>query len=1192
MTTPICLRSCFVKRMLVTACTLLLLLSSVPVGANPPAPELYERLKQAGQLEQLAERMAAARNKGVWPDNGGYLKLYDKAAERLQFDPANPDTLRALVIMVDFSDNPGSGGGVFAQPADFQARLFSFNENDEFYSMGEFFRDNSGGGFILEGDVVGWYRMSETYAYYVNGNNGWGPCPGCAMVLAEEAALAADPDVDYGNYDVDGNGELDGLFIIFPGEGADWTGGSNLIWPHMAWLWSSHNLDGVLVYAYSIEPEEQGGEIHTMGVFAHEYGHYLGLPDLYDYDLSSRGIGDWSLMAYGSWNGNWGEYPAFLDAWCKSQLSFLTVINVTSNMIGVELPDAQYNQVAYRLWENGNGGSEYFLVENRQAVGNEWDLDGSGLCIWHIDETVWSNDNEPHFRVSLEQPDGRWDLEANFNDGDGGDVWSTLTQTAFDDLTTPNTRAWDSSSTKTAVWDISDSDSLMYANLDITYSRPRYQLMSYRFSDSLYGNDNGVVEEGESITFTCTIKNIWLTATNVTATMSCDNNDIFFDDPIADFGAVDGEGGFGDNNDNPIIFSIPIGFAACLDSFYLSFDSDNPNPGPTLGLLVNIGPPQVLVVDDDNGADWEQVLTTQLFARRITFDLHDKATLGSPSGALLNNYPVVMWLTGDERIGILSPGDIAAMQTYMDAGGSLFLTGQSIIKELDSDDQSFLHNYLRATYDSSVIYPIMYGVDGSPVGDGLKIRYGPTANQSDPQSMEPINGSVSNFTIPAGSVVLTYDGAYKLALFSFGFEAISGQWQESGWAPPDTVFERIMSFLAPENYSQNPVVTNVIVVDEVSQNVVNHTPTFSWTVSDTTANPTVTYDVHVGTGRNCHNSDDMWALDLQTGDDSSVVYAGDPLEDGQTYIIRVRANNGVTWSAWEEFEFRMNSLPAPGIPYAPVDDELITTSIPTLQTFNGADQEGDSLTYDFELYDDPGLSNLVTSTAAMPQAYPFTTWTVDVTLAEDQQYFWRTRSYDGFEYSDFSEPASFRVNEANQAPSSFSLIGPPDEDTLFSQLAPLNWQTATDPDPGDVVIYTVQIANNPTFTGYASISGLYVTQVSYAPEPNVWLYWRVIASDLAFSETYSSETYSFFYFDPPGCCNNPGDVDHSGGIGPIDISDIVYLVDYMFVGGPEPPCPEEGNVNGSLDGQINIGDLVYLVDYMFNGGPPPPPCPE
>lgn len=74
-----------------------------------------------------------------------------------------------------------------------------------------------------------------------------------------------------------------------------------------------------------------------------------------------------------------------------------------------------------------------------------------------------------------------------------------------------------------------------------------------------------------------------------------------------------------------------------------------------------------------------------------------------------------------------------------------------------------------------------------------------------------------------------------------------------------------------------------------------------------------------------------------------------------------------------------------------------------------------------------------------------------------------------------------------------------------------------------------------------------------------------------------------------GCCIDiRGNVDYDPG-DVIDISDLVYLVDYMFSGGPEPPCPEEADIDGS--GGIDISDLVYLVDYMFSGGPPPVACP-
>ncbi|MDH4035628.1 MAG: M14 family zinc carboxypeptidase, partial [candidate division Zixibacteria bacterium] len=75
------------------------------------------------------------------------------------------------------------------------------------------------------------------------------------------------------------------------------------------------------------------------------------------------------------------------------------------------------------------------------------------------------------------------------------------------------------------------------------------------------------------------------------------------------------------------------------------------------------------------------------------------------------------------------------------------------------------------------------------------------------------------------------------------------------------------------------------------------------------------------------------------------------------------------------------------------------------------------------------------------------------------------------------------------------------------------------------------------------------------------------------------------------CCLNRADVDHAGGPSPIDIADLVFLVDFMFSGGAQPPCFDEGDIDGSGSAPIDISDLVYMVDYMFSGGPPPPGCP-
>ena len=95
------------------------------------------------------------------------------------------------------------------------------------------------------------------------------------------------------------------------------------------------------------------------------------------------------------------------------------------------------------------------------------------------------------------------------------------------------------------------------------------------------------------------------------------------------------------------------------------------------------------------------------------------------------------------------------------------------------------------------------------------------------------------------------------------------------------------------------------------------------------------------------------------------------------------------------------------------------------------------------------------------------------------------------------------------------------------------------------------------------------------------------------AEVDSSKQWFERHIHKPCCCKNRGNVDGLiGPAGPIDISDLTYLVAYMFGGGLPPPCPEQGNVDGLVGpaGPIDISDLTYLIAYMFGGGPPPPQC--
>ena len=308
--------------------------------------------------------------------------------------------------------------------------------------------------------AMGWAQSGHPYDYYCKADgihdNGFGSYPQNVQGLVIDAVNAVDSAVNFANYAV--NGEVPNLFVVFAGTGAEWSGASNIIWSHSWDLTEGTGFngiirDGVKINNYAMMPEV-GGDLTgftgvmsgpfppTVGVYAHEYGHVLGLPDQYDYGYESDGTDVYSLMAGGSWNRypNYrifaGNSPAHLDAWSKYRLGFVTPTTITS-LSNLTLPPAETNPVAYKMVVPNSGGKEYFLFENRQGIGFDQGLlrfGTHGLAIYHVDDTVFTRNywraneaenwkefrsegwrkawtGETHYAISLIQADDQWDLE-------------------------------------------------------------------------------------------------------------------------------------------------------------------------------------------------------------------------------------------------------------------------------------------------------------------------------------------------------------------------------------------------------------------------------------------------------------------------------------------------------------------------------------------------------------------------------------------------------------------------------------------------------------------------------------------------------------------------------------------------------------------------------------------------------------
>jgi immune inhibitor A len=431
----------------------------------PPHPDLDVKIrKEINKMRSakgiLADKVTIRNTKSVGLDDGliypGTMYPLGRSAG-LKRAPLT-GTVRIIIVLVNFSDKQ------IAQPLAHYNDLFFSTGVIPTGSLREYYREVSHNIVDIQGEVVGPYTLGHPQSYYAHNNYGTGSLAPNARTMAQEAAQAANPAVNFANYDNDGDGFVDAYIVIHAGSGAEQTGNTNDIWSHKWVLPSAYDADGKKIYAYLTVPED--GKI---GVCCHELGHLLfGFPDLYDTDYSSAGIGNWCLMAGGSWNNN-GDTPAHPTAYCKIKQNWVSVINITAlGQTLANINDVKSGYEVYRLWKDGGPGSEYFLVENRQKTGFDKYLPGNGLLIYHIDEAITSNSNEAHPMVKLMQADNKNDLENNVNRGDAGDPYPGSTKNrSFNGSSSPNSNSYAGNPTCVSVAEISDPAAVMSALLKV-----------------------------------------------------------------------------------------------------------------------------------------------------------------------------------------------------------------------------------------------------------------------------------------------------------------------------------------------------------------------------------------------------------------------------------------------------------------------------------------------------------------------------------------------------------------------------------------------------------------------------------------------------------------------------------------------------------------------------------------------------
>ncbi len=652
------------------------------------APQIVEQLKESGQLQSIVEANISARDRGVWQPNSMPYRFGLTA---------DVDTLHCLIILVDFDDMPHENG-FDAEPSDFDTLLFSRGVRNP-GSMADFYNENSYGKAFLTGQISRWYRMPELYSYYVDGQRGFGSYPNNAQRLTEDAIVAADPDIDFSLYDNNGDGMVDALFVVHAGPGYEDTGNLNYIHSH-AWVMSRiFNFDGVQLWGYSMEPEETGsGQLSTIGVYCHEFGHVLGVPDLYDYGYDSQGVGGWSVMAGGSWGGG-GAVPVHFDGWSKYKLGWAIPTELSNNVTHEQIDAVEYSPDTYILYGYGIPDPQYFLVENRRRELFDISVPGDGLLIYHIDEAAPNNDDQTHYKVAVEQADGLFDLENN-RDANRGDPWPGSTNNRlFDDTSTPNAHFYDGGASEISVMNISDSDSIMYADLGIMYSAPYYQLLSFTVNDSA-GNGNGRPEPGETCQIIFSAQNIRMGANDLVVTVSCNDDQVIFSDSVSSFGVLPVNTPF-DNRSDPMTFSLPMDYGSNFAVFTLRFSAMNNQYHQEFTRRWILGIPNFLLVDDDNGDSVDTYYTAAMESLGQAYDKWDVSTQGSPCSALAD-YDYIIWFTGDTRPDETPAQDIDSLISYLAGGGHIMITSQDFVQHLfernSPQDSILAHEYLKVGY--------------------------------------------------------------------------------------------------------------------------------------------------------------------------------------------------------------------------------------------------------------------------------------------------------------------------------------------------------------------------------------------------------------------------------------------------------------------------------------------------------------
>lgn len=766
-------------------------------------------------------------------------------------------------------------------------------------TMQQYFQEVSYNQFLLDGDVYGWYRLSGNSSYYERANIN-------TDELLKEALMFFDADVDFSQYDNDGpdgisnsgddDGFVDAVVFVHSGTGAEENGGPE-IWSHFSQYSRQNgsffvtndrrvNGDFILIDDYMIVPAIQYNNMVNIGVFCHEFGHALGLPDLYDRDYTSSGVGTWCVMGYGSWGGNGRtpQSPSHFNAWCKDALGWVTPIVLTQNLQDIAVPSCETEPVIYKLWKNGNIepykyhnhlgldeslGREYFLLENRQQIGFDTTLPGAGFLLWHVNNTltdIQGNDDEFFKLVDLEEADGRDDLDYARNRGDSGDPFpGSGNNNFFSRTSAPNSLGYDGITSKIAVKNIHREGLEMRA--DIQALAEDIELIGYYINgDTL----DKYLNPGETINLFLRLRNNGGYIGNVEARLSSQDPAIQITNAMAVYS---------DLNEDEIKVNINAPFvitAAALPNrrpalckLHLAADTGY---SETLDVVLCMENNRILLVDDSFGetdANGKSILAYYQNAldgiEYVDYDVWIVKDKMNPTRYDMIPYGVILWFTGSLG-ATFTHNEMANFRYLMSSGWKLVFSGQNIGKHLahgSEEEKSFLRDWMHVrllTENVGINDGLkISGLTGDPLSDEFRPYFyaaggDGAGNQKTPEAIAPDSLTrplfiYTDLDSPGHCAATLLDSKYKLVYFAFSLEAVNNK--HSGYDVRRKLLEKTLDWLQGSVVTEAATDNNraadrpqIFELIENYPNPFNQATTISFTLNKPAHTSLTVYNVH------------------------------------------------------------------------------------------------------------------------------------------------------------------------------------------------------------------------------------------------------------------------------------------------------------------------------------------------------------